>query len=79
MAAVRLVEQEADALLMRSEGATLRRWLEALPAELAGCRPRLCLARARLAILSRRVEGVDSLLDAAERAWEDTPAVADEP
>jgi LuxR family maltose regulon positive regulatory protein len=77
--AVRLVEQEADALLMRSEGATLRRWLEALPAELVGCRPRACLAQARLAILSRRVEGVDRLLDAAERAWEDTPAVADEP
>ena len=77
--AVRLVEQEADALLMRSEGATLRRWLEALPAELVGCRPRLCLAQARLAILSRRVEGVDALLDAAERAWEDTPAIADEP
>ena len=77
--AVRLVEQEADALLMRSEGATLRRWLEALPAELVGSRPRLCLAQARLAILSRRVEGVDALLDAAERAWEGTPAIAGEP
>ncbi len=77
--AARLVEQEADALLMRGEGATLRRWLEVLPAELVGCRPRLCLAQARLAILSRRVEGVDALIDAAERAWEDTPAIADEP
>ena len=77
--AARLVEQQADALLARSEGATLRRWLEALPAELVGSRPRLCLAQARLAILSRRVEGVDGLLDAAERAWEDAPAVVDEP
>jgi LuxR family transcriptional regulator, maltose regulon positive regulatory protein len=77
--AASLVEQEADALLVRSEGATLRSWLEALPAELVGSRPRLCLAQARLAILSRRVEGVDDLLDAAERAWDDAPAVADEP
>ena len=77
--AARLVEQQADALLVRSEGATLRRWLEVLPAELVRSRPRLCLAQARLAILSRRMQGVDGLLDAAERAWEDAPAVADEP
>src|SRR6266511_2955527 len=48
--------------------ATLRRWLAVLPAELVGSRPRLLLARARLALLSGRVEGVDELLDGAERA-----------
>ena len=44
--AARLVERHADALLLRSEGATLQRWLTALPADLAGSRPRLCLVQA---------------------------------
>src|SRR6266511_772292 len=48
----------------------------ALPAELVGSRPRLLLARTRLALLSGRVEGVDELLDAAERAFTEA---ADEP
>ena len=33
--AARLIEGHADELLLRSEGTTLRRWLEALPGELA--------------------------------------------
>ena len=77
--AARLVEQQADALLARSEGATLLRWLEALPVDLVRCRPRLLLAQARLAIFSRRLAGADSLLDAAERARDEAPAQADEP
>jgi len=75
--AARLVEQHADGLLVHSEGATLQRWLAALPAELVGARPRLCLAQARLAILGRRVEGVDALLDAAEHTWEGAAGAAD--
>ena len=51
--AARLVERHADAFLLRSEGATLQRWLAALPAGLAGSRPRLLLAQARLALLSQ--------------------------
>ncbi len=74
--AARLVERHADELLLRGEGATVARWLGALPAELVGSRPRLLLARARLALLSGRVEGVDNLLDAAERAFTEA---ADEP
>ena len=77
--AARLIEHQADGLLVRSEGVTLRRWLEALPAALVRSRPRLCLAEARLAILSRRVEGVDGLLDAAERAWEGAAETVEEP
>ena len=77
--AARLVEQQADALLARSEGATLLRWLEALPVDLVRCRPRLLLAQARLAIFSRRLAGADSLLDAAERARDEATAQADEP
>jgi LuxR family transcriptional regulator, maltose regulon positive regulatory protein len=74
--AARLVERYADELLLRGEGATVQRWLAALPTELVGSRPRLLLARARLALLSGRVEGVDELLDAAERAFTEA---ADEP
>ena len=75
--AAHLVEQHADGLLVHSEGATLQRCLAALPAELVGARPRLCLAQARLAILGRRVEGVDALLDAAEHTWEGAAGAAD--
>ncbi len=46
--AVRLIERYADEFLLRSEGATVQRWLSALPAELATSRPRLLLAQAWL-------------------------------
>ncbi len=77
--AARLVERHADAFLLRSEGATLQRWLAALPAGLAGSRPRLLLAQARLALLSHRAEAAEVALDAAERALASVPGVADEP
>ncbi len=77
--AARLVERHADAFLLRSEGATLQRWLAALPAGLAGSRPRLLLAQARLALLSHRVEAAEVALDAAEHALASAPGVADEP
>jgi ATP/maltotriose-dependent transcriptional regulator MalT len=74
--AARLAERHADGLLVRSEGATVQRWLAALPTELVGSRPRLLLAQARLALLSGRVEAVQRRLDDAERALQ---ATADEP
>jgi LuxR family transcriptional regulator, maltose regulon positive regulatory protein len=67
--AARLVERHADALFLGSEGATLRRWLAALPGELADARPRLLLVRALQNLVSGRVEAVEGLLDAAEHAW----------
>src|SRR5512132_3550601 len=67
--AARLVERHVDELILRSEGATLARWLAALPAELVGCRPRLLLAQALLTGLSGRLEAAEGLLDAAERAF----------
>src|SRR5580698_9505496 len=76
---MRLVERHADAFLMRSEGATLQRWLAALPAGLVGSRPRLLLAQARLALLSHRVDAAEVALDAAERALASAPGMADEP
>ena len=74
--AARLVERHADALLLRSEGATLQRWLTALPADLAGSRPRLCLVQAFHLLAGSDVEGAGPPLDAAERAFTDA---ADEP
>jgi LuxR family transcriptional regulator, maltose regulon positive regulatory protein len=75
--AARLIERHFDEIFyLRGEGATVRRWLAALPAELAGSRPRLLLAQALLALASGRVETAGPPLDAAERAFAQTP---DEP
>ncbi len=76
--AARLIEHNADALHLRSEGATLQRWLAAMPAAVAASWPRLSLVQARLALLSGRVEPVEDLLDAAERAWAGSPGAADQ-
>src|SRR5215472_13730876 len=67
--AARLVEQNVEDLLGRSEGATLRRWLSALPAESARDRPRLCLAQAYGAAQGFQLEALEALLDDAERAF----------
>src|SRR5580693_2877862 len=68
--AARLIERHFDEIFyLRGEGATVRRWLAALPAELAGSRPRLLLAEALLALASGRVETAGPPLDAAERAF----------
>jgi len=74
--AARLVEQHVEALLRRSEGATLHRWLAAVPAESLRSRPRLCVAQAISAVLGGRVEAVEPLVAAAERAF---AATGDEP
>jgi LuxR family maltose regulon positive regulatory protein len=49
--AARLIERHFDDVLRRSEGATLRRWLQGLPGELVRSRPRLCLAQAAGALV----------------------------
>jgi LuxR family transcriptional regulator, maltose regulon positive regulatory protein len=67
--AARLVERHVEALLRRSEGATLGRWLSALPAESVRSRARLCLAQAVSAIVGGRLEAVGPLLADAERAF----------
>ena len=75
--AARLIEQHFDELFyLRGEGATVQRWLSALPDDLVRSRPRLLLAQAQLAATSGRVEAAESLLDAAERA---SASAADEP
>ena len=72
----RLVERHVETLLGRSEGATLRRWLSALPAESVRDRPRLCLAQAYGAAQGFQVEALEALLDDTERAF---AACGDEP
>ncbi len=67
--AARLVERHVETLLGRSEGATLRRWLSALPAESVRDRPRLCLAQAYGAAQGFQVEALEALIDDAERAF----------
>src|SRR5438132_4888776 len=74
--AARLVERHVEELLGRSEGATLRRWLSALPAGAVRMRPRLCLARAYGAAQGFQLEALEALLDDAGRAL---PVTADEP
>ena len=75
--AARLIEQYFDErYYLSGEGTTLQRWLTALPDDLVRSRPRLLLARGQLAIASGRVEEMEPLLDAAERA---APGVAGEP
>jgi LuxR family transcriptional regulator, maltose regulon positive regulatory protein len=77
--AARLVERHADAVLLRSEGATLARWLAALPAELVDTRPRLLLAQALFALVSGRSETVEAPLRAAERALAEARDQVEEP
>jgi LuxR family maltose regulon positive regulatory protein len=67
--AARLVEQHVEALLRRSERATLGRWLSALPAEAVSSRARLCLAQAVSAVVGGQLEAVEPLLLDAERAF----------
>ena len=67
--AARLVEHNTQALCQRSEGATVNRWLTALPTGLVRSRPRLSLARAIWALISGRVDEIEPLLTDAERAF----------
>ncbi len=77
--AARLVERYVDALLRRSEGVTLRRWLSMLPVELLRARPRLCLAQGFSAVVSGQLEAIEPLLDDAERAFAATGGQPREP
>ena len=72
-----LVEQHFDAVFyLHGEGATIQRWISALPDELVRSRSRLLLAQSFLASYRGQLEAVEPLLDAAERA---SPGWADEP
>ena len=75
--ATRLIEQHFDAVYsLRGEGATLQRWLAALPSEVVQARPRLLVAQAWMVLASGEAGSAEGLLDAAERA---PAAAAEEP
>ena len=66
--AARLIEENFDErFYLHGEVSTVRRWLALLPPELAASRPRLLLARARLALLDGGLEEAEGLLDLAGR------------
>ena len=68
--AARLIERHLEEqILRRSEGATLARWLAALPADVVRARPRLCLGQAISALLRGRADQAEPLIEAAERAF----------
>jgi len=67
--AARLVERHVEERLGRGEGATVRRWLSALPADSVRARSRLCLAQAYGAAQGFQLEALEALLDDAERAF----------
>ena len=68
-AAARIIEEHLEEQLWhRNEGATLERWLSALPPEALRRRPRLVLGRAILGVLGGRWDDVESLLGAVEQA-----------
>ena len=78
--AARLIEQHFDAVYYwRGEGATIQRWLSALPADLVRSRPRLLLVQALVAATSGNLGAVEPLLDAAERAFAGTAGKPLEP
>jgi LuxR family maltose regulon positive regulatory protein len=75
--AARLVERHLEEqILRRSEGATMARWLSALPTEVVRSRPRLCMGQAITALLRGRAGEAEALLDATEGA---AGAAAEEP
>jgi LuxR family maltose regulon positive regulatory protein len=68
--AARLVDRHAQSRLERGEGATLQRWLAALPAELVCTWPRLCLAEAIIALIAGRLDEVEAQLTQSERVYD---------
>ena len=67
--AARIVETHLEGQLMRrNEGATLHRWLTALPQEVVRRRPRLVLGQAIVAVLGGVLDDVDALLATVEEA-----------
>jgi LuxR family maltose regulon positive regulatory protein len=71
--AARLIERHLEEqILRRSEGATMARWLSALPAEVVRSRPRLCFGQAITALLGGHPDEAEPLIEAAERAFDAT-------
>ena len=70
-----LVELALPALHQGKQGATVRRWMEALPDELFGVRPVLSVGYVGALMATGEIEGVEARLRSAERWLETTEAV----
>ena len=78
--AAQLIERHFDRVYSyRGEGATIQRWLSALPHDLAWSRPRLLLAQAQVTATSGHLDEVEPLLEAAERVAASVPQEPFEP
>jgi LuxR family maltose regulon positive regulatory protein len=67
--AARLAEQSARQMFVRSELATILRWVDALPGDLVGARPWLCVFHAwALRLSGQTFDAVEARLQDAERA-----------
>jgi LuxR family transcriptional regulator, maltose regulon positive regulatory protein len=69
--AAAMIERNFDGLVERAEGATVDRWVAALPADLVSTRTRLLLAQALWVTWSGRLAEAERLIADAERALED--------
>jgi ATP/maltotriose-dependent transcriptional regulator MalT len=76
---LRVAEQHITAAMARSEGATLTRWLAALPTEVVRSRPRLCLLQAYRALGEGRPVPLQRWLQDAEQALAAADAAAAAP
>jgi LuxR family maltose regulon positive regulatory protein len=63
-----LIEQSADALLMRGEHNTLQCWLARLPCAVLDAHPQLLLVHAAVCLLLHQLDRAERDLDAAERS-----------
>lgn len=76
-AAAEVVEAYVDELFLRSERATLERWLSRFPPAVVHARPRLLLARARLALQRGDPSAATPWLDRADAALSGAGAGSD--
>jgi LuxR family maltose regulon positive regulatory protein len=67
---VRLITTHARSKLIQGELGALQSWLDALPVETLHARPELCLIQAWLLFIRRRLQAVESFLQAAEQVVE---------
>ena len=66
--AAQLIERYFNAVFLPGERTTIRRWLAALPTELVGSRPRLCLAQMCVMLDDGDTRAAGIAVEAAQRA-----------
>ena len=74
--AARLIRENGEALLKRSETSTLQQWLAALPEVVVRAQPWLCLWSAELCGLAHQLDAAERYLQDAERAIHAEPAAS---